>query len=312
MMILDAHSDLFTEIMKRRQLGERDVFASYQKRLQQGQVEGCIFVVWIDSDTEKNPEQCALQMLKLIAEEGERERVSTWTELVEARKAARFYYLLGIEGLSPFKAEIETISWLAAQGVRHIGLTWNEANAFAAGALTPDTQGLTELGKAAVREIQNRQMVLDVSHLNRRSFWEVMELVTEPVIASHSNCAALCPVPRNLDDAQLAAIAATGGVIGVNSYPLFVSNLLEKQTLSGLADHVDYLVERVGLAHVALGFDFNYWDDNAEALVLPGLAHAGQAVSFLDTLSRRGYHETALKQIAHGNLLRVLREILPY
>lgn len=108
-------------------------------------------------------------------------------------------------------------------------LTWDEENALATGVQGDADRGLTETGRRAVRRIQEKGMVMDVSHLNEKSFWGVMDVTAGPVIASHSNAKALCDVPGNLTDEQLRAIRDTGGVVGLNAYCRFVDANPDRQ-----------------------------------------------------------------------------------
>ena len=107
-------------------------------------------------------------------------------------------------------------------GVRHAMLTWNELNALATGWPVDVTRGLTEAGKKAVKRIQDLGMVMDVSHLNDKCFWGVIDLAQGPIIASHSNARSVCPAMRNLTDDMLKAIAKTGGLVRMNSMREFI------------------------------------------------------------------------------------------
>ena len=130
-------------------------------------------------------------------------------------------------------------------------LTWNEENLLACGAGGNPDRGLTELGREAVRRMQRLNILPDVSHTSDRSFWDIMDLAEGPVIASHSNCRALCDVRRNLTDEQLRAIRDTGGVVGVNVSHDFVHKEPRQQTAAMLARHAAHMAEVMGPEHVA-------------------------------------------------------------
>lgn len=100
-------------------------------------------------------------------------------------------------------------------------------------------------------------MVLDVSHLNDKSFWDLMSIATTPVIASHSNSRTVCPAKRNLTDDMLKEIAKTGGLVGMNSLREFVSEKREEQNVQKLCDHLDYIANLIGIDHIGLGYDFD-------------------------------------------------------
>lgn len=314
--IFDGHSDLFTEMAAAYKIGGQVDFQSrYLTSFQQGGIAGSIFVAW--ADREKGiPLQQQIEDI-FVLEKHLRQtgdflyRVENLEDLQKARVQDKIYYLLGVEGLDGLEEKPQLLAWLYMQGVRHLSLTWNEDNAFAGGALSKTGQGLTWKGKNLVKEIEKHYaFLLDVSHLNQASFWDVLDLVKEPIIASHSNSYSLCPAARNLRDDQLRALASLGGVVGVNSYPPFVDELPHKRNLQRLADHVEYLVELMGIDHVGCGFDYNYWDMSANKVVLPDLAQAGESQNLLQELQRRGYKQEELQKIASYNFLRVIEQKL--
>ncbi len=137
-----------------------------------------------------------------------------------------------VEGGEPLEGEIRILRVLYRLGVRGLGLTWNNRNELADGVGEDRTGGgLTSLGRQVVQEMNRLGMFVDVSHLSEPGFWNVMELCTAPVIASHSNCSAVWNHPRNLTDRQIKAIAEHGGVIGVNLVPDFVGHPSAGRTL---------------------------------------------------------------------------------
>lgn len=313
--IFDGHSDLLVALAKRQRAGlALDFDSPWGQRLRQGGVMGNILVAWADPELDiplaEQIEDCFAVADALAVAEKELCRIRSRQELVQARQTGQLYYLLGIEGLDGMENKEQLLPWLMARGVRHLSLTWNHDNGFASGTQGTPGRGVTLAGKQLIKETERSPMVLDVSHLNDQSFWDVVKLAQEPIIASHSNCRALCPAARNLNDQQLRAVAALGGVIGVNSYPLFVHESRERQGCRQLADHVEYLVDLLGIEHVGCGFDFNYWDEGPDAVVLSGVEHSGRAAVLLEELAARGYNQAALEQIAGGNLLRVIEQRL--
>ena len=197
------------------------------------------------------------------------------------------------------------------QGLRSLGLVWSRPNRYAEGVPfrfpgSPDTgPGLTAEGRELVRACNRLGIVVDLSHLNLRGFFDVASLSEAPLVASHSNAHAICPSTRNLTDEQLDAIASSGGLVGVNFAVSFLrpDGLQDTDTpLDAVFAHVDYLVDRMGIDHVAFGSDFdgaNIPDAIGDAAGLPGL---------IEALRDRGYDEEALTKLAHANWLRVLRE----
>lgn len=148
-------------------------------------------------------------------------------------------------------------------------------------------------------------MVVDVSHLNDGGFWDVMDLAAGPVIASHSNCRALCDVRRNLSDNQLRRIRDTGGVVGLNAFHGFVHAEPRQQTARTLALHAVHMAEVMGVEHVGCGFDFCEFmgPGNEGAEGLESAAHIRNLFYWLEKL---GMNRQELEMIARGNFLRVL------
>ena len=320
-MVFDAHSDLFYDVTRRRLAGETHVLERcHLARLRRGGVEGLVLSIWTGTgqgqtfwrDTAWGAPEAAPQRLEVmlscaraeLAECREVRLVRTTAEALAAREAGQIYAFLGVEGLAPLGADLTGLDHLAAAGVRTAMLTWNEANLLAAGAGAPDT-GLTELGRQAVRRMEDLGMVPDVSHLGERSFRDLLDAAEGPVIASHSNCRALCDVRRNLTDEQLRAIRDRGGVVGLNSYHGFVHADREQQTVETLARHAAHMIQVMGVEHVGCGFDFCHFmgpgNESAE-----GLEDAGQVRNLLACLERMGLTERERELIARGNFLRLL------
>jgi membrane dipeptidase len=170
----------------------------------------------------------------------------------------------------------------------------------------PDTgPGLTDAGKELVRECNRSGVLLDLSHLNERGFWDAAGITEAPLVATHSNVHALCPTSRNLTDKQLDAIRDSDGMVGVNFAVAFLreDGAEEEDTpIEDVVRHVDYLVERVGVERVGFGSDFD------GAKVPRGIGDASGLPKLLAALRERGYDDAALKKLAHENWVRVLRE----
>ena len=197
------------------------------------------------------------------------------------------------------------------QGLRSLGLVWSRPNAYGEGVPfhfpgNPDTgPGLTPAGRDLVRACNRLGILVDLSHLNLRGFFDVAALSDAPLVASHSNAHAVCASSRNLTDEQLDAVAESGGLVGVNFAVSFLrpDGRVDPDTpVAVIADHVDYLVERMGLDHVGFGSDFD------GARIPDSLGDAAGLPAMLAALGDRGYDDDGLAKLAHGNWLRVLRD----
>ena len=236
--------------------------------------------------------------------------------LEAAIKAGRFFAVMGIEGLSGIEGDIEQINTLYDLGFRHASLTWNEENHLAAGAAIEDgSKGVTALGEKAIKLMDDLGMIFDVSHLNERSFWEVTEIWKKPMIASHSNSKAILPHRRNITDEQAKAISKSGGVIGVNACGEFLHK--NKPHINCYLDNIEHFVNVAGLEAVGIGFDFcdflrsgSLGSDEKISKGVEGLEDVRTGGAVLEGLKSRGFSGTDIEKIAHGNFLRVIREII--
>lgn len=318
-MIFDGHSDLLYDVARRRLEGETHVLERrHLDRLRQGGIEGLTLALWYgrgqgETFWEGVPggERAAHRLEVMLACAQAEFAECPWLAVVRrleeaeaAREAGKIYAFLAIEGMEALDSP-EDLDRLASLGLRMGMLTWNEENRFAAGAAQDPGQGLTALGREALRRMGDLGMLVDVSHLNDGGFREVMDLARGPVIASHSNCRALCPHPRNLTDEQLRAIRDSGGVVGLNAHHRFVHEQPERRTVETLALHAAHLAEVMGVEHVACGFDFcEFMGPGNEAA--RGLEDCGRAPALLDCLERLGMSRAERENIARGNLLRIL------
>lgn len=212
----------------------------------------------------------------------------------------------GAEAIGPDLAELEL--WYAA-GLRSLGPVWSRPNRFAEGVpfkfpSSPDTGGgLTDAGRALVRRCGELGVAVDLSHLNERGFWDVARLEHAPLIASHSCAHALAPSSRNVTDEQIRAIAASGGLVGINFHVAMLrrDGRTDADTpLQAIVEHVRHVADLVGVDHVALGSDFD------GATMPRELPTARELPLLVDALRRDGFGEDELARIAHGNWRRVL------
>ena len=318
MMIFDGHADLLYDVTKWRQAGEDRVFERrHLPRLQAGQIGGLGLSIWTtveqDSIWSAHPDWDGWRRTEeMMACAREELAECPWLALVrtaaEARKAqaeGKLFAFLSVEGMEPVGDRLERLEQYAQWGVRMGMLTWNEENLLACGAGGDPDRGLTALGREAVRRMQRLNILPDVSHTSDRSFWDIMDLAEGPVIASHSNCRALCDVRRNLTDDQLRAIRDTGGVVGVNAFHGFVHRDPERQTAEMRARHAAHMADVMGVEHVACGFDFCHFmgPGNEGAR---GLEDASQAGALFFWLEKMGMSRRERELVARENFLRVL------
>ena len=325
-MIFDGHGDIWTDITCRStEHKERDIFRKYHlRKFQEGNVTGGIFVIWIDPPYDKEPVKRSRQIVDSIFKEREDAAdilnfVTKYSDFHKGTESGKINVVTGMEGLSQIGEDIDQINYFYDEvGVRHAMLTWNEQNALATGWPADMNRGLTNAGQKAVKRIQELGMVLDVSHLNDKCFWEIMELAQGPVIASHSNARAVCPAMRNLSDEMLKELARTGGLVGMNSLREFIDDSPQNQDVEHLANHVDHIAELIGIEHIGLGFDFDDYlgaealgsfSSNLESPSGKGISNEAEAKNLLTVLKKRGYTENELEAIAYKNFYRVFQNV---
>lgn len=323
-MNFDAHCDIWTDLTHHYLAGEHDIFRKYHyERLKKGGIEGGIFVIWNDPPFDENPLERTRQMQAAITQERLEcadilSIVTSYDEMMKAREAGRMYTFIGHEGLKSIGEDLDLIDDFYQFGARHAGLTWNEENALATGARGSSDRGLTDLGRRAVRKIQDLGMILDVSHLNDRSFWDLMDTASGPVVATHSNCRALCDQARNLTDEQIKELARTGGMVGINSFNEFVHPEEDKQTVANLVKHLVHMVDLIGIDHVGFGFDFDEFlcgdtlstfSSQSNTYTI-GLEDASHVPNIIEEMRRVGFHEDEIEKVAYKNWHRMIREII--
>lgn len=213
--------------------------------------------------------------------------------------------LLSLEGCEPLGGDVRILDVLFGLGVRAAGLTWNFRNQLADGVGESASKGgLTDTGRCVVRRMNQLGMVVDVSHISEAGFWDVAETCQGPFIASHSNARFVCDHPRNLTDAQMRAIAAAGGVIGLNYYPLFLIKE-GSATIENILCHADHMLEIVGPAHIGLGSDFD-----GISVTPRDLSDVSAYPQLFAALDKR-YGTSIAQAITGGNFARLLKNVLP-
>lgn len=188
-------------------------------------------------------------------------------------------------------------------GVRIAALTWNFSNHIASGAHEKDeTRGLTEFGKKVVDEMNRLGMLIDVSHLNRKSFYDIAEVTSMPIIATHSCSDAICSHARNLTDEQFEVIKNTNGCVGVNFYPPFLTSG-GRCTVDDIARHIDHFMSLGGEDNIGIGADFDGVDCLPE-----GIRGVEDTYKVFDRLLKKGYTEKQVNKISHENFERVMEK----
>ncbi|MGA2783639.1 MAG: dipeptidase [Candidatus Bathyarchaeia archaeon] len=321
--VVDAHIDTLLEIMvpparpikvpTPRKFGERSSKGHVDlPRLLESGVDLQIFAVYIQPEYKiERALHRALQVIDRFYKElhDHEDKMMLFTKVSdvrEAEKQGKIAAMLSIEGGEAVEADLGILRMLYRLGLRAMTLTWNERNQIADGAGEGRTKGgLTNFGVELVKEMNNLGMVVDVSHINDAGFFDVIETTTKPIIASHSNCRALCNHRRNMTDEMIKILADNGGVMGMNFSASFVTENKENATLERLLDHVDHVVKVASVEHVGIGSDFDGIENTPK-----GLEDVTRMPYLTEGLVKRGYKEDEIRKILGENFLRVFSKVI--
>ena len=275
-------------------------------KMRQGGVDAAFFAIDV-TRAWKNHLSYALDAIGFFRAEVEAHAdeiiiAKTADDVRKAKAAGKLAAILVIENSDGVERSLNILKSLYHLGVRSIGLTHDPTSWAAAGNGETDSGGgLTRFGVQLVKEMNRLGMLVDVSHISERGFWDVLEIAERPVIASHSNCKALCGHPRNLTDEQIKRIAENGGVIGATFVTWFIDD--DAPSFSRYLNHIDHMVGLVGDDHVGIGSDF---DGGGEQL-----KDATEFPKITEGLLERGYSPASIRKILGENHLRVFAEACP-
>ena len=211
--------------------------------------------------------------------------------------------ILALEGAYLLENNLHRLDLLYSLGIRCISLTWNNGNSLCGGIEDSPNRGLSKEGKEAIARMNQMGILIDLSHISKKGFWDIVDITVKPVIATHSNCASLCSHPRNLDDNQIKAIGKLNGVIGINFVPKFLGE--DKNCISGIVDHIEHVIQTAGIDCVGLGSDF----DGTEKLP-SDVRRINDIDKIAQELLKRNYAPKDIEKILGENFLRVIQEVI--
>jgi len=311
MIIVDAHCDTITKIMENGEnLNKNSCHIDIERQKSLGSAVQ-FFAAFID------PAYCQAYALKRalqIIDEFYRQieinkddimLCCNYNDIMRAVGENKIAAVLSIEGGDALQGDLGVLRMLYRLGVRSICLTWNYRNEIADGVKDGESGGgLTPFGKKVIREMNDLGMLVDLSHISEKGFWDVMECTGAPVIVSHSNAKKLCSHGRNLTDEQIDAVKYNGGVIGINLYPDFLKDSKDASIVDVIR-HIEYISGLIGTDHIGLGADF----DGVESLP-EGINGVQDIIKIIDELSKLNYSSQDIEKFAGGNFLRVIKEVL--
>ena len=320
LIVIDGHCDSAAALVDDPKAQGRDFLARGGgkvdlPRLREGGVTCQFMAMFVDdayiSDARAHTYRLLEAIEALFARTGDFRLALSAADIEAAKAGLWISALLTIEGGEAIGEDLENLRGFYGRGVRLMGLTWNRRNALGRGAGTGNPAvdgggGLTEFGKKTVAEMERLGIIVDASHLSDEALGDLLELAQRPVVASHSNSRELCPHHRNLTEAQVEGIAATGGLVAATFAGMFIDPDKSKVSLARFLDHIDRLVSVAGEDHVGIGSDFDGFPDDW-GLVIPDCSQMARLTS---GLMGRGFDALAIAKIMGGNWLRVIGEIL--
>lgn len=343
--VFDGHNDTLLRLYRQRQEGGPGFFDRSDRghidlpRAREGGFGGGFFAVFVPPERSADPPAprsaeagfslppptpidvgyaqrltltMAAQLFRVEAESGSQVKVvRAADEIVDCLESGVLAAILHFEGAEAIDRDLDALEVFYRAGLRSLGIVWSRPNAFAHGVpfgfpASPDTgPGLTDAGRELVRACNRLGILVDLSHLNEKGFWDVARTSSAPLVATHSNAHALCATTRNLTDRQLAAIKESDGMVGLNFSVGFLREDGGKDpdvSLDVMLRHLDYLIEHVGIDRVGFGSDFDGTTVPLEIGDVTGLP------KLMAALSTHGYDNASLRKIAHENWVRVLRK----
>ena len=314
-MLLDIHADIFSDIFSKSLKGETNIVRNHHlNKFREGGINGGIFVFWQDPDLVKHYDYNGL---KLMMEYANKEReiseeflaiAKNYDEFVQGLECKKITAMMHLEGAKSLENNLDKVKEIYDYGIRTASLTWNEENELASGASVDNSIGLKNKGKDFIKECEDVGIIIDVSHANDKSFYDIYNVSKKPIIATHSNARELCNVKRNLTNEQIKLIKETGGIIGINGYIGFIHDDKDKRDLSHLVNHIDHIVDLIGIDSVCFGFDYCDYLSLDDGECTRNLENASKSQNIIKELKDKGYKNEHIEKIAYKNFLRFIKK----
>ena len=318
--IVDTHSDRLMALMPEEPYIDfgsagkvkRIPFEKHVSDLMEGGIKCQVFPIWVSPLYNPIALKRALLMLEKFNSEISRYREHVepcvnYAEIEKAIRSGRIAAVLSIEGGESLMGDVGILRIFNRLGVRLLGLTQFPRNQLADGSGELRSQGgLSDFGAEVIKEMNRLNMLVDVSHINEKGFWDVLELSKTTVIASHSNCKALCEHHRNLSDDQIRAVAEKKGVIGITFVESFLKKKSESVSVKDVLDHIDHISKLIGPEYIGLGSDYMGLTSSR----IMGLEDITKLSNITRGLVSRRYSEKDIDNILGGNFLRIFKKVL--
>ncbi len=313
-VLVDLHNDILERIADNPGYSLGDYHNYYHTdipRLKLGGVKVQFFSVWVNPNQySNNALERAVQMadrfdLEMFENADEITQVFSYGEIMQTIDENKIAAVLAVEGGYSIENSLEKLDYLYKRGMRYMTITWNNSLdwAVAASDSRSTTVGLNDFGRDVIRTMDSLGIIIDVSHTGIKTIEDILEVTTNPIVATHSGVRALKDHTRNLYDSQILDIAESGGVIGVVFYPPFLGN--GTVNIKTVINHINYIVNLVGIEHVGIGSDF----DGIGTNVVQGLEDVTKFPDLTIELLNEGYSVEDINKILGQNVLRVFKQV---
>lgn len=299
--VFDAHCDTLSKILdENKSINKNDLHFDIERARKNTKNFFQIFAAFAygENSYERVNELISVYH-KMLCENSDIKHINGIDDL----KDSSFYSVLSIEGGDCIGDSLENLDYFYSQGVRCLTLTWNYSNSIADGILSEEGRGLSNFGRKAVQRMNSLGMMVDVSHLSEKGFFDVLEIAEKPFIASHSNTRKYCNNKRNLTDEQIKEIIKHKGCIGVNFYPVFLTDG-QSANIYDIIKHTEHILSLGGEDNVGFGSDFDGID------CLPcGIDGAESFEKIINEFLKLGYSEELLCKICYDNFINVFKNL---
>lgn len=310
MNFIDLHCDTASKIYWDKLNIKNNVCKVTIDKLKEGEALAQVFAFFIDQDTTKTPFEEFLKLYKNFKRQlddnfNEIEIVTNIKQLEECNEKGKVGAFLSIEEGEVIEGSVEKLKEVYELGIRIITLTWNYENklGFPNSDYIFKENGLTTLGKEMLSEIENLNIIPDVSHLSDGGFYDLIKLCKKPFIASHSNSREIINHPRNLTDEMIKLLSDKGGVMGINFYSKFLGTN-EISSIEDMVKHIKHIKNIGGIDVIALGSDFDGIDNEVE------IKNCSEFYKLYDSLKKNGFTENDIEKIFYKNVKRVFNDVL--
>lgn len=306
-MLIDLHCDTFMKLFFDQSINLKSNKCHIDlDKLKKASAMAQFFAMYVDLSQTNQPFQRVLDMIDLYHEtvkkhSQEIQAAYSYQDLIDHQSSKVLSGILSVEEGGVIEGSISNLRNLHRLGVRAMTLTWNYENEIG----FPNTygnqnKGLKDFGRNLIGEMNALGMIVDVSHLSDQGFYDVIDLSSKPIMASHSNARSVCCHNRNLSDDMLRKLAENGGITGLNFCPVFVDN--HKMTLDGLMTHVHHIVKVSGIDSLAIGTDFDGMGGDLE------IKDMSYMPLLYERLKKEGFSSEERDKILYKNALRLIKD----